>query len=172
MRKYISGILLALAAFVGMDAMNLGGFSVQQATSPVLQQIATLSSVAFSNFSNPASQSLVLVNDPGDGCAIELVSITGMRIFASEAWKNVNEGFEVRYENSTGLSLIASFSKGFSSGGELNTTASPSWVVRYPIDTMASPSEPLILTASSSQTIDGDTYFKFNTAFRRICTSP
>ena len=174
MRKFIAGLLIAIAALIGADAVMeeplLSGFRIIRSSAAVIQRVVTLSSTSFSEFSNPASQSLVLVPDPGDNCAIELISVTGMRIFASEAWQNVDEGFEVKYENRTGLSVIATFSKGFSSGGSANTVASPSWVIRYPVDTMASPSEPLILTASTSQTIDGDTTFKFSTSYRKVCS--
>jgi len=174
--KFLGGLILAVAvvaAFFGFgnspEVTEEGPAAAQVGVSTVRRKTFILSSNSFSEFSNIASQALILVPDPGDNCMLELVSISGMRVFSSEAWQNVDEGFEVKYKNRTGIPVIASFAKGFSSGGELSTVASPAWVIRHAFDVSASPSEPLILTASSSQTIDGDTYFKFDTAYRKTC---
>ena len=122
------------------------------------QSEITLSSASFGTISTTP---VTLVPDPGDGYVVQLVTVMGRRVFSSEAWSGVDEGFEIKQENSTGLNVIASFSKGFSNGGVLSSAASPSFETMIPVGLVASPSEPLILTASSSHTIDGDTYFKF-----------
>ena len=125
-----------------------------------LQQASvTLSSTSFSTISTTP---VTLIPDPGDGYVISLVSVTGFRVFASESWTGVDEGLEIKFEDENGPAVVASFSVGFSEGD-----ATSPFETLVPIGVVASPSEPLVLTASSSHSIDGDTYFKFK-AFYHI----
>lgn len=133
--------------------------------------------IASTSITTIATTPIRLVEDPGSNCALELVSITAFRVFSSESWAHganqaVDDGFEVRLdETSIGTDVIASFSKGFTTGGATATTASPSFQTRMGLDVNASVSESLWLTASSAyDTLDGDTYFRFDTSFRKICT--
>jgi hypothetical protein len=127
--------------------------------------------LASASFDTINTTPVELIPDPGDGKVIELESVTGYRVFASESWSpaSVLDGLEVKYDGATGLPLTASFSRGFLDGGASDVTASPSYQTRYAIDVnRASPSEAVYLTSGSNPSIDGDTYFKFDVMYRIV----
>lgn len=170
-------VLIAIVCFLMFQSKNQSyqePLGAQVGSGAVLHQITQVSSASVQTISTTPVR---LVDDPGDNCALELVSVTGFRIFASESWANgpnyaSDDGFEIRLdETSSGADLIASFSTGFTSGGSTATVTSPSFQTRFGLDVNASRSESFWLTASASfLTLDGDTYFKFDIGYRKICT--
>ncbi len=127
---------------------------------------STVVTLASAQFDTLGTTPVELVADPGDGKVAQLVSVTGYRFFASESWNTVTDGIEVKYDGASGLSLTASFSKGFADGGSTSSTASPSYQTRWAIDVNnASPSEAIYLTTGTNPAIDGDTYFKFDVQY-------
>ncbi len=146
----------------------------QVGSSAVLHQITNVASPSIQTIGTVPVR---LVDNPGPNCALEVVSVTGFRIFASEAWqfganKSTEEGFEIRLDESVaGADVIASFSKGLADGGPTSSVASPTFQTRMGADVNASISESVWLTAGTTfNTLDGDTSFTFDVGYRKICT--
>lgn len=123
--------------------------------------------VASASFATIDTTPIELIPDPGAGFVVVPISVTGYRVFASESWatKPADE-YEIRFGDADGVSPFASISRGFFDGSDTSTTASPSYVSYFANDHIASPSEALVLTASTSATIDGDSYFVFDIIWR------
>ncbi len=176
---FILTLVVILCVVISLSVISTrithdGPSGAQVGSSTVLHQVTTVASPSAQTI---ATSPVRLVDDPGDSCALELISVTGYRNFSSESYgfgsnKTLDEGFEIRLdESNAGVDLIASFSKGFADGGLVATTASPSFQTRRGLDVNASRSESFWLTASTSfSVLDGDTSFSFDTAYRKICT--
>lgn len=168
-------LIILIVAFLGLlGATNtkiqdevVGGFSTVRGfatlqTQEVGTKLVTLSSASFNTL---ATTSYELVSDPGNGYFIHLYSIAGYRDFSSESWNmNGTQDFGVGVGYNDNVDIVASFSRGFVTGGATSTTASPQYEVKFPTNYVASPSEALILKRSLTSLapfIDGDTGFKF-----------
>lgn len=178
-KKLIIAIVAILSLFGSIDNpvrdTVVGGFTSMRgfATLQVDEVNTAIVEVSSVSFSTIATTPVTLIADPGTGRIIHLISVTGYRKFSSESWafgvnKSIDNAPDIRYGETGGLEVIASFSKGFIDGGvgPTGTTASPSYETRYGIDGRASASSALVLTASSSHTIDGDTSFVFYLLYR------
>src|SRR3990167_2588494 len=170
MKKLIVGILIAIAAFFGGN--QAGDFIAggQIGASPIEHRIGTVSSASFDDL---ASTSFTLVDDPGDSCAIEVVSVTGKRNFSGAVWDmNRTNDFGIGVGYNDDVDIVASFSRGFVSGNYTSSTASPQYEVKFPANHVASPSEAILLKRNSQLTAPfttGDTSFKVDLAYRKIC---
>ena len=179
MKKKLITIALVVLGVLGLSNESVQdrvgfsttrGFSTLQ-TQEVGTKLVTLSSASFNTL---ATTSYELVPDPGDGYVVHLYSIAGYRNFSSESWDGnriVDKGIGVGYSKNEEADVVASFSRGFLTGGALSSTASPQYEIKFPVDYVASPSEALTLkkvTPSAVPFIDGDTSFSFIVKYQII----
>ncbi len=167
----ILGMLALVATNMRQSSGLLSGFSAPRGftTTTVDATNENFALLASASYATLNTGSVQLLPAPGIGSVIDVISITGYRLFASESWDNKGAlaptiGF------SGGAAITASLSKGFFSGGSGGTTASPSYITVYPVDQVVASNSAVVIRRAGAATpvIDGDTSWKFSIIYKII----